>query len=226
MFIIFGTRGLKHTVKESPILTNACPNCNQGNLVNTLYRRWFTVFFIPVIPLDVIDRFYACDRCDSAYNESIKSVLQQSEKEVQETQQQAKLIFAKALVASMTHMAVIDNDFAEEEEREIMDMIENFSDFKEELLAIHHTIKEEGNKGNQVFDYLNSARNMLSSEALINLLAQAAVVLLADGSIEKEEEDLMKDYLVACGLPKEMYSTLIEKLQQKDLSKIQKEQLN
>jgi hypothetical protein len=36
----------------------------------------------------------------------------------------------------------------------------------------------------------------------------------------------MKEYLIACGLPKEMYQTLIDKLMQKDMTKIKKEQLN
>ncbi len=226
MFIIFGTRGLKHTVKESPVLSNACPNCNNGNLVNKLYRRWFTLFFIPTIPLDVVDRFYECDSCKSAYNESIKTILQQSQDEINENQKRAQAVFAKALVASMTHMSIIDGDFAPEEEREIMDAIEGFPEMKEDLMAVHNTIKEHANKDNQVFNYLNEARNELSSETLINILAQAAVVLLADGSIEKEEEDLMKEYLIACGLPKEMYQTLIDRLTQKDITDLKEGQLN
>lgn len=226
MFIIFGTRGLKHTVKDSAVLSNACPNCNNGNLVNKLYRRWFTLFFIPTIPLDVVDRFYECDSCKGAYNENIKTVLQRSEEEINENQKRATLVYAKALVASMTHMSIIDGDFAQEEEREIMDAIEGFSEIKDELMAIHDTVKAKGNQDNQVFNFLNEARNELSSEALINILAQAAVVLLADGSIEKEEENLMKEYLIACGLPKEMYQTLIDKLMQKDMTEIKKEQLN
>ncbi|WP_051476004.1 MULTISPECIES: TerB family tellurite resistance protein [Aquimarina] len=226
MFIIFGTRGLKHTVSESPVLSNSCPNCNNGNLVNKLYRRWFTLFFIPMIPLDVVDRFYQCDSCKSAYNENIKTILQRSQDEINENQKRAKLVFAKALIASMTHMSIIDGDFAAEEEREIMDAIEGFPEMKEELMAIHQNIKATGNQDNQVFNFLNEARNELSSEALINILAQAAVVLLADGAIEKEEENLMKEYLIACGLPKEMYQTLIDKLMQKDMTKIKKEQLN
>ncbi|WP_108867695.1 TerB family tellurite resistance protein [Aquimarina aquimarini] len=226
MFIIFGTRGLKHTVSESPVLSNSCPNCNNGNLENKLYRRWFTLFFIPIIPLDVVDRFYECDSCKSAYNEGIKTVLQRSQEEIKENQKHAKLVFAKALVASMTHMSIIDGDFAKEEEREIMDAIEGFSEIKDDLMVIHQDVKENGNQNNQVFNFLNEARSQLSSEALINILAQAAVVLLADGSIEKEEEDLMKEYLIACGLPKDMYHTLIDKLKRKDMTKIKKEQMN
>jgi len=226
MFLIFGTRGLKHSVSDSPALNNSCPNCTNGNLINKLYRRWFTLFFIPVIPLDVIDRFYECDKCSSAYNEKIKTLLQQSKAEVENAQKEAKLIYGKALIASMTHMSIIDGDFAPQEEREIMDAIKNHSDVESILMEVFENVRRNGNKDNQVFNFLNEARNKLSSETLINLLAQAAVVLLADGKIEQEEENLMKEYLIACGLPKEMYSTLIEKLKSKPLTKFGKEQMN
>ncbi len=221
MFIIFGTTGLKHTIRENPVLENSCPNCNDGNLISKLYRRWFTLFFIPLIPLDVVDRFYECDRCKSAYNENIKSVLERSEEEIAENQKHARKIYAEALVAAMTHMSIIDGEFAPEEEREIRDAMEKFEELEWELEQVFKKVRTDGNKDNQVFNYLNTARNELSAEALMNILAQAGVVLLADGAIEKEEEDLMKEYLIACGLPKEMYSSLIEKLQTKEVAEVE-----
>jgi tellurite resistance protein len=226
MFIIFGTRGLKHTVDSSPVLQNKCPNCSSGDLVNKLYRRWFTLFFIPVIPLDVVDRFYQCSNCKSAYNENIKQILQQSQQDQEKAQKEAKLVFCRALIASMSHMTMIDGNIAPEEEREIDDAMSQFPDFEQELKSIKESILKYGNKENQVFEYLYEARNILSSEGIVTLLAQAGVILLADGDIQEEEEALMKDYLIACGLPKEMYKDLIDKLTQKDLTQISDEQLN
>ena len=226
MFIVFGTTGLKHKVSDSPILDNSCPNCDNGNLVNKLYRRWFTLFWIPLIPLDVVDRFYECDGCSSAYSEDIKSILTQSQEKQDAAQIEARFIFGKALIASMTHMAIIDGDFDQQEEREIMDAMEAFEESKSELMEVYEKVKRDKNHDNFVFDLLSTARTQLSSEALINILAQAAVVLLADGKIEKEEENLMKDYLVACGLPKTMYSTLIDKLKTKELAEVGSDQKN
>jgi len=217
MFIIFGTRALKHTIDQSPILKNSCPNCSKGNLIHKKYRRWFTLFFIPVIPLDELDRYYECDKCNSGYQENIKQILHQSQQELHNNQTKAKTIFAQALIASMTHMALIDDDYAEEEEREINDMISKFPDYTTELNAIHAKVKANGNKDNYVFNFLIEARDLLSSEALMNLLAQAGIILLADGSIDKREEELMKDFLVACGLPKEFYPVLIDKLKVKEV---------
>ena len=226
MFLIFGTRGLKHTVSDSEVLSGSCPNCEGGDLQKKLYRRWFTLFFIPVIPLDVIDRFYQCLKCDSAYNENIKDQLQQSSAEQTKQQEEAKKLFANAVIASMTHMAMIDGDYADEEDKEIKNMIVNFSEFETELLALNEKIKKEGNKDNQVFDLLSAARNMLSSEALLNILAQAGIVLLADGRIDEAEEDLMKDYLLSCGLPKDMYAALIDKLKIQQLAQPGDAQMN
>ncbi|WP_430412261.1 zinc-ribbon domain-containing protein [Kordia sp.] len=220
MFIVFGTRGIKHTVSESPVLENSCPNCDNGSLVNKLYRRWFTLFFIPVIPLDVVDRFYECSNCKSAYNEKIKDLLGQSQSIQDNAQHQARYVYAKALIATMTHMSVIDNDFAVEEEREIKDAIEQFDDIKTELIEIMERVKRDQNKDNFVFNLLNEARTELSAEAIMNILAQAGVVLLADGVIDKAEEALMKEYLIACGLPKDMYKTLIDKLQVKEIQEV------
>jgi len=220
MFIVFGTRGIKHTVSDSPVLENSCPNCDNGNLVNKLYRRWFTLFFIPMIPLDVVDRFYECSNCKSAYNEKIKDLLGQSQSIQDNAQHQSRYIYAKALIASMTHMSVIDGNFAVEEEREIKDAIEQFDDIKAELNQVMETVKRDLNKDNYVFNLLNEARNELSAEAIMNILAQAGVVLLADGVIDKAEENLMKEYLIACGLPKDMYRTIIDKLQTKEIEEV------
>ena len=217
MFIIFGTRGIKHTISESPVLMDSCPNCANGSLVNKLYRRWFTLFFIPVIPLDVVDRFYECSNCKSAYNETIRDILNQSQSVQDNAQHQSRYIYAKALIAAMTHMSVIDGDYAAEEEREIMDAIEQFGDIKPELIQVLEQVKRDQNKDNYVFNLLNEARSELSAEAIMNILAQAGVVLLADGIIDKAEEALMKEYLIACGLPKDMYRTLIDKLQTKNI---------
>lgn len=220
MFIIFGTRGIKHTISDSPVLENSCPNCDNGSLVNKLYRRWFTLFFIPMIPLDVVDRFYECSHCKSAFNEKIKDLLGQSHSIQDNARHQSRYVYAKALIACMTHMSVIDGDFAAEEEREIKDAIEQFDDIKAELNQVMETVKRDLNKDNYVFNLLNEARNELSAEAIMNILAQAGVVLLADGVIDKNEENLMKEYLIACGLPKDMYRTIIDKLQTKEIEEV------
>lgn len=211
MFIIFGTMGMKNTARGQEPLTGQCPNCN-GSLVLKKYNRWFTLFFIPVFPFQTIETFYECDRCKSAYAERIKTVLKQSKEEQEKENRQAKKLFMEALVASMTHMATVDAHFAPEEEREIDEMIAKVPDYQEFLNSIKEKVRTTGNQDNYVFNLLNKVREVLSNEAVLNLLAQSAVVLLADGKIEKAEKQLMEEYLIACGLSKDFYQVLIDKL--------------
>ena len=219
MFIIFGLKGRKHTKGDGNILKNSCPSCNEGDLTNKLYRRWFTLFFIPVIPLDVIDNYYECNSCGQAFKENIKSVLQKSEKEQNDAIEQSKLLYAKATIGAMTHMALIDGDFNVNEERVINNFVEDHKIYKTELQEIINTIKQDVDNDDFVFELLNKSRNILSAESLLNILSSAAVILLADGKIVKKEEKLFKEYLLACGLPKSMYFEIITKTKNKDHSR-------
>lgn len=211
MFIIFGMTGLKSKVKNEPAIIASCPNCS-GDLHLKKHTRWFTLFFIPIFPINSLESFYECNNCNSAYAQKIKSILTEATESREYDLQKAQLLYANALIAAMTHMAIIDNDFAPEEEREINDTISKYPQFEKELIGTMNLVKENGNNDNYVFNLLNQVRNELSSEAILNLVAQAAVVLLADGKIEKEEETLMKEYLIACGIPKDFYKTLLAKL--------------
>jgi tellurite resistance protein len=70
LFIIFGSRGVTG-VKGSG--TFACPGCggSQQQYLRKRVRRFFTLYFIPVIPLDKIGEYIECQRCRNTYNEQV-----------------------------------------------------------------------------------------------------------------------------------------------------------
>ena len=71
-FIIFGTRGITRNITEGVF---HCPNCGQDrNYAQKSVRRWFTLFFIPVIPLDTLGEFIECRSCESTYNDQVLSL--------------------------------------------------------------------------------------------------------------------------------------------------------
>jgi len=213
MFIIFGTTGMKTRVSDEAPMINSCPNCSK-DLVLKKYKRWFTLFFLPIFPIETIDTFYECSSCKSAYGQHIKAALTQGQAERENAINEAKKIYAKTLIATMTHMAMIDGDFAKVEEEYIEEVKQQFSDYSSDVNEAYDFVKNKGNDENYVFNLLNAVRDMLSTEGLLTVLAQSAKVLLADGRIDKEEEVLMKEYLVACGLPKDMYKTLLDKIKE------------
>jgi hypothetical protein len=69
MILIWGWRALHKVLGRGEF---ACPACS----VDTPYthkqaRRWFTLFFIPVIPLQVLGEYVECDRCKRAFDVAI-----------------------------------------------------------------------------------------------------------------------------------------------------------
>lgn len=66
MFILFGTRGLTLTQQSG---TFHCPHCGpQAPFSQKGVRRFFTLFFVPLIPLDQVSAFVECHRCRSQYD--------------------------------------------------------------------------------------------------------------------------------------------------------------
>jgi tellurite resistance protein len=67
--IIFG---LKVVFKVTGNGVFSCPNCGQDRTYERREaRRWFTLFFIPVIPLKVLGHVIRCSHCGNDFRESV-----------------------------------------------------------------------------------------------------------------------------------------------------------
>lgn len=69
MLILFGLRSRTSTVGSGMF---GCPN-ERGTrpYVHERARRWFTLFFIPVIPLGTQGEWVRCEGCGASYDPSI-----------------------------------------------------------------------------------------------------------------------------------------------------------
>jgi hypothetical protein len=78
MFIIFGTRGRITAANPQDILESSCPAC-QGDLELKVNKTWFTLFFLPIFPVNTNGTFYHCSQCDSAYRSEARQHLVRTE---------------------------------------------------------------------------------------------------------------------------------------------------
>ena len=61
LFIIFGTTGITMTKDQGQFF---CPQCGDGNdFKHKRVRRFFTLYFIPLIPLDLMGEYIECSTC-------------------------------------------------------------------------------------------------------------------------------------------------------------------
>jgi hypothetical protein len=67
--IIFGTKGVERTVDTGVF---HCPNCRtEAQYTQRKITRFFTLYFIPVIPLGSLGELVRCDRCGSDYSTEV-----------------------------------------------------------------------------------------------------------------------------------------------------------
>ena len=127
--------------------------------------------------------------------------------------EESQKMFAQALTAGMTQMAIIDGTMSKEEKEQIQKITEQFPKHKKE---IEETIKKvsKGNSKDEVEKILLKARDVLTAEGIMILIGSIARTLLADGTIDKKEETLMKEYLMICGIPQSLYQQIIDKVKQ------------
>ncbi|MFT4601809.1 MAG: putative tellurite resistance protein B-like protein [Arenicella sp.] len=68
-FIIFGTRGIRSTVKAG---TFFCPQCvSEKNYKHKKVTKFFTLYFIPLIPLGNKGEYIECQTCRNTYVERV-----------------------------------------------------------------------------------------------------------------------------------------------------------
>lgn len=205
LFIIFGTRGLRAKGRDRDLL-NSCPECS-GTLASKADKQWSTLFFIPKFPFQTLESYFECKNCKTAYNYKIKDLIKSGQREYEEQQKRANEVFSEAVVAS------IDGEFAAEEEKRIKEAIGHFEGQETRLSQFLTSCKKNPQHESFVFNLLLEAKELLSGEGVPHILAQASKVMLADGRIDKEEERLLKEDLLACAMSKDMYGSLIEKVQ-------------
>lgn len=68
-FIIFGTRGVRSTIKEGQFF---CPQClSERNFKHKKVTQFFTLYFIPLIPLSNKGTYVECQTCKNTYIERV-----------------------------------------------------------------------------------------------------------------------------------------------------------
>lgn len=69
MLLIFGIRVRFSTVEQGEFF---CPHCGGDRpFARRRARRWFTLFFIPLIPLGVVGEIVECSHCHTRFNEGV-----------------------------------------------------------------------------------------------------------------------------------------------------------
>ena len=145
-------------------------------------RRWFTLFFIPLIPLQKLGDFVECTSCKSTFYTSVLDA--PTGASIQDVMTQAIRYVAVALVLADGHVD-------DEERRVATDVVQQFasveygeSDFSNDLTTLDPAALTDN------LEELGSILNEHGKEAVITAAMRLAA---SDGSIDESELEVVRD---------------------------------
>jgi len=183
--IIFGTRGVKSTIKEGQF---TCPQCaNNQKYKHKKVTKFFTLYFIPLIPLGSAGEFVECQSCKGTFVSRVLDYDPSKNKNDFQSQ------YEKAMRHSMILMMLADGHIDEEELNIVQKIINKFGHndiSKEELSSL---IEEVQNKKEPIHKYLSKITPSLNEHGKEIILKCGMAVASADGHIDKSEIALIQE---------------------------------
>jgi tellurite resistance protein len=183
-FVIFGSRGITSTKGTGNF---HCPECRQERgYRNRVVRRFFTLFFIPVIPLGEVGRYVECDACTGTFRPDVLSYDPSAE------QRHVEAEFHGATKLVMIHMLLADGEVDDAEVDVIVDVLGTLTGRPADAALIREQIdsaavrqRDPVSVAAELSPYLNTAGKEIVVRAAIR-------VAWADGHLDRREETLLE----------------------------------
>lgn len=204
--IIFGTRGVTSTLSDG---SSYCPNCN-GEMPYRLrrVRRFFTLYFIPIIPLDVLGEYVECQQCKNTFQPEILDFTPEQIEELFEPE------YLVALRRVMVETMLADGTQNDTEIQAIRDLYFEFagSEFTSDRLN-----KELAQAEKNSVDAVRQMSPSLNTEGKELVLVAAFRVAISDGELVDEEWAILAELGDALELTAEQIDRVIQNAETKYL---------
>lgn len=203
--IIFGTRGVTLSKESGDFHCPTC--CGVQPYKHKSVRRFFTLYFIPVIPLDRLGEYIQCQRCQGTFNPEVREF----NPEVQ--RHQARAEFADHVKRVMILTALADGDPDESEGEAIREIYRKLGGgpLDDATLA-----REYGQARQAVISAADYARRFADTlnEHGKELVVKAAIkVALADEPMNVTEEQILDDLAVALNMTQAHFKGILAEME-------------
>lgn len=201
--IIFGTRGVTTDVGTGQF---TCPSCEKKRTyVQKRVRRFFTLYWIPIIPLDLIGEYVECQSCSSTYSPSVLEVAARDD-------QMIEAGFHIAVRRVMVLMMLADGKIEDQEVETIRLVYGKLA--KKELSKEDVDREVEASKadGRGLRQYLSSVVGNLNDAGKEVVVKAAYFVAAADGNVSPEETSLLSELAGALEMSPSHFKAVIEQL--------------
>ena len=190
--IIFGSRGITYSAGKGDF---DCPTC-QGSAPykHKRVRRFFTLYFIPLIPLDKLGEYVECGSCGGTYEPAVLDHDFRAEAAAFDAEVQK--VLRRVMVALMLADGV-------EDAQEVATIRRVYGEFSGSQLSeedVRREVAAARTDGRSVIDYLTAIAGALNDQGKELVMQAALNVAAADGNVGAEEEQLIQQIGAALGM--------------------------
>ena len=174
-----------------------CPECNNYQpYTHKIVKNWFTLYFIPAIPLKVLGEYIECDTCKSTYKLDALNYDPRAE------QQKVQAVFALATRDVMLKMAMADGIVDEEEVTKIINVYENVTKHEISREQIDQRINQLEGEPQDIRAYASAVSGLLNETGKEMVLRGAIAIAKADNKIDDSELIALHHLSEALDLPR------------------------
>lgn len=185
LLIIFGTRGVTYSAGAGDFW---CPSCRDNRRYDhKRVRRFFTLYFIPIIPLDILGEYVECDHCKDTFTPEVLTIDPDKDKN------EFVAEFARAVKRVMILMMLADGRIDDEEIETIHQVYEKVAKKKIDRAEIDREVEDAKKDGRGIRQYLASIVGRLNDPGKELVVKSAFFVAAADGKFTDEETALLAE---------------------------------
>ncbi|GGH75593.1 hypothetical protein GCM10011318_22780 [Phaeocystidibacter marisrubri] len=200
--IIFGTRGVKSTINTGEF---NCPQCaEQKAYRHRKVTQFFTLYFIPLIPLSRVGEYVECNQCKGTFVPRVLTAqLNPSEEQVQA---QYEIAVRNSLIMIMLADGVINDN----EKTQILTILNGIGKYEATPAQLEAHIKKVQEENLSVSNYLSKIGPMLNEHGKEIVISSALSVAASDGEIDDSELRLIFEMGVAMQMSKTHLRAIME----------------
>jgi len=204
--IIFGTRGVTTTPDKGQF---HCPQCNgQTEYQLKRVRSFFTLYFIPLIPLNKLGEYVECPRCQGTYDIGIL--------DYDPGQESAKFeaLFFVAVKQVMIGMLLADGHIDDDEVLMLQSQFRDLtgSDISEQDLR--EEIAEIEKSGSDPLELVGGLAGGLNDSGKETVIRAAYAIANADGEFDASEVVMLQNIGKSLGLSNAHLNGILQELAQ------------
>jgi len=181
--IIFGTRGVTYNAGDGDF---HCPTCrDQQSYSHKRVRRFFTLYFIPLIPLGLNGEYIECGQCKGTYRTEVLDFDPEAGAVAFEAE------FHRAIKRVMIEMMLVDGAVDAEEIEVVKDIYGQLAGTEISDDDVRKEIVEAETRTRDVAAALLEMAGNLNDNGKEMVVRAAYLVAAADGEFQEEEKELL-----------------------------------